>query len=120
MTRRRLLVIDDEDLVRNAIKRLLERQHDVVAVKSVDEAIQLIADGASFDLIFSDLMMPLKTGIDFFHELAALRPGEERRIVFVTGGAFTESARAFLDSVPNVTVEKPFSPSRLRQLVDAL
>lgn len=39
------------------------------------------------------------------------------RMVFVTGGAFTPSARAFLDRVPNPRVEKPVSTESLRSVV---
>jgi hypothetical protein len=37
--------------------------------------------------------------------------------VFITGGAFTPRAREFIDSVPNIHVEKPFDPGNLRKLI---
>jgi len=40
--------------------------------------------------------------------------------VFMTGGAFTPRARAFLERVPNLRVEKPFEPTRLRTIVRQL
>jgi CheY-like chemotaxis protein len=113
---KRVLIVDDEAIVGNALKRLLA-PHDVTAVTSVDEALALIHAGSSFDVIFSDLMMPTKTGIDFFHALAALRPGEEKRIVFITGDPFT--SRHFLASVPNSWLQKPLLPGQLHALVDA-
>jgi hypothetical protein len=39
------------------------------------------------------------------------------RVVFVTGGAFTPEANAFLDSIVNERVEKPFHFKQLRELV---
>jgi hypothetical protein len=49
------------------------------------------------------------------HErLAHVRPELPARVVFMTGGAFTAEARAFLESVPNRTIEKPFGPGSLR------
>lgn len=44
-------------------------------------------------------------------------PRDAERMVFVTGGAFTSSARAFLDRVPNERLEKPFGPDAVRTLV---
>ncbi len=41
-------------------------------------------------------------------------------MVFMTGGAFTPESRAFLASVPNAWVEKPFDPAALRALVGEL
>ena len=113
-----VLVVDDDELVGNAVKRVLKRHHDVVTVRSVDAALALIAGGAAYDVILSDLMMPEKGGMELFHAVAVLRPGLEARIVFVTGGAFTSTARSFLDSVPNAWLEKPFLPERLRALVN--
>jgi hypothetical protein len=40
------------------------------------------------------------------------------RVVFLTGGAFTSSARDYLDSVPNPALEKPLHPKALRSFVD--
>ncbi len=117
-TRGSVLVVDDEELVGKALKRVLARQHDVVTVKSVDAAIELLRGGAKFDLIFSDLMMPEKSGIDLFKAIASLFPGQEERIVFVTGGAFTPTAKAFLSSVPNKWIDKPFQPEQLRAMVN--
>jgi hypothetical protein len=37
--------------------------------------------------------------------------------VFVTGGAFTDAAREFLERVPNARMEKPFTPDEVRSLV---
>lgn len=119
-TRRgRVLLVDDEELVGKVVRRLLSGRHDVVAVTSANAALELLRGGAWFDVILSDLMMPQRTGIDFHRELALLRPGEETRIVFLTGGAFTEATRAFLDSVPNERIEKPFTLEQLQGLVEA-
>jgi hypothetical protein len=38
-------------------------------------------------------------------------------MIFLTGGALTQGARKFLDSVPNSRLEKPFDPDRLREFV---
>jgi len=38
-------------------------------------------------------------------------------MIFLTGGAFTAKARAFLDRVPNVRVDKPFDADELREVV---
>lgn len=38
--------------------------------------------------------------------------------MFITGGAFTPSARAFLDTVPNPWLDKPFLPEQLRALAN--
>jgi CheY-like chemotaxis protein len=46
-------------------------------------------------------------------------PEETRKIVFLTGGAFATQARQFLDSIPNLHLDKPFVPDQLRTIVRA-
>lgn len=68
-------------------------------------------------MILCDLMMPDVTGMELYGMLRELAPEQSEQVVFVTGGAFTSKARAFLDEVPNARVEKPFDLQRLRTLV---
>jgi CheY-like chemotaxis protein len=62
-------------------------------------------------------MMPDLTGIDVYHRVKALGLGLESRMVFLTGGAFTEQARGFLGTVPNLRLDKPFSPEGLEKTI---
>jgi CheY-like chemotaxis protein len=71
-------------------------------------------------LIICDVMMPRMTGMDIYAELSRALPEILDRIVFITGGAFTPSARAFLDTIPNQRLEKPFEAQNLRALVRGL
>jgi CheY-like chemotaxis protein len=64
-------------------------------------------------------MMPNMNGMDLFAAIRAARPGLERRIVFVTGGAFVPRLAAFLDSTDNPRVLKPFNETQLRAAIAA-
>ncbi|HEY3255439.1 MAG TPA: ATP-binding protein, partial [Polyangiaceae bacterium] len=111
-----VLIVDDERSVLAILGRALVN-HDVTAFTSAKEALELIEAGTSFDLILSDLMMPRMSGMEFYDALARERPRAAERMVFMSGGAFTPAARAFLDRVPNERIEKPFNLSKLRELV---
>ncbi|MEP7121454.1 MAG: PAS domain S-box protein [Byssovorax sp.] len=115
--RGRVLIVDDEELVGGALRRLLGREHDVTLVTSGRAALDYLASGAPVDVILCDLMMPAMTGIDVHEELSRTAPHHAARMVFLTGGAFTARARDFLDTVPNERVEKPFDSAALRALV---
>jgi PAS domain S-box-containing protein len=115
----RILVVDDEDMVLRAIARIL-RGHDVVCTASAREALALLERGAQFDLLFSDLTMPTMTGIEFYEELLRRSPDVARRVVFLSGGAITSKVEDFLQSVPNVRIEKPFEVSNLLETVQHL
>jgi signal transduction histidine kinase/CheY-like chemotaxis protein len=117
--RGRVLVVDDDPMVSSALRRTLAREHDVEVVMSSREALARLVspEGAGVDVVLCDLMMPELTGMDLHAELAVAAPAVARRMVFITGGAFTQSAREFLERVENARVEKPFEPQKLREQV---
>ena len=113
--RGRILLVDDEALIRSVLKRLLD-EHEVVTAASGREARALLEKDPAFDLIFCDLMMPDMTGMDLHAWLLTANPALAQRLVFISGGAFTPHAAAYLASVPNLKLDKPLEPARLKQL----
>src|SRR5690606_24940533 len=106
-SRARLLIIDDEPLLIAALSRTLAPEHEVVALTHAHHALERLRAGERYELILCDLMMP---------EM----PGHAERMVFLTGGAFTEAARTFLDTTRLPWLEKPFEPETLRTRLRAL
>jgi PAS domain S-box-containing protein len=115
--RRRVLVIDDEPALAVMIRRTLGKSCDVDVAIGAHEGLALLLDGANYDVVLCDLMMPDKTGMDLYAEIARRRPGVEQRFVFMTGGAFTQRASEFLAGVKNRCLEKPFETSALKAVV---
>ncbi len=115
--RGRIMVIDDETLVVRGMVRILSKEHDVHAVIAATEALALCMAGEKFDLILCDLMMPDMTGMELHRRLMEAHPEQGDRMIFVTGGAFTDEARRFLARSLNDHLEKPFDPQHLRALV---
>ncbi len=118
--RLRVLVIDDEPAVVLAIRRGLEHAHEVDGELSASRALSRIEAGERFDAVVCDLLMPEMTGMDFFRALSALDGEQARRVVFMTAGAFTDEARAFLEEVPNRRVAKPLSIATLEEALGGL
>jgi signal transduction histidine kinase len=116
--RARVMVVDDEAIITATVRRLLAREHDVVTATRAIEGLHRIQSGERFDLILCDLMMPQMTGMELFDRISAIDQEQASRIVFLTGGAFTPTARQFLDRVPNQRIEKPFDAQHLRVLVN--
>jgi CheY-like chemotaxis protein len=114
--RGQILLIDYDRLFATAMERCLAGAHDVVVLQSADEALRMLEGGARFDLIFCDMTMPDMNGMEFFAALTERSREHAMRTVFLTGGAFTEEVRSFLDSVPNPCLEKPFDVEKLTQL----
>jgi PAS domain S-box-containing protein len=115
-----VLVIDDEETLGSAIKRYLSHDHDVVAVTSARAALDLFAGGSAYDVILCDLMMPQMTGMELFADVQQRFPELADKIIFLTGGAFTASAREFLSTSKNRHLEKPFDLQSLRKLINTL
>jgi PAS domain S-box-containing protein len=115
--RGRVLVVDDEVYVRAVVKRLLRGEHEVVEAGSGNEAEALLAADDRFDVILTDLLMPEVSGMDLYDGLAATRPDLAARVVFMSGGVFTQRASTFLEGLPNTRIEKPIDSDALRQVV---
>jgi CheY-like chemotaxis protein len=86
-------------------------------VTSAREALSKLNGGERFDLILCDLMMPEMTGMDLYDELEQSTPDQAEKFIFMSGGAFTDNARAFLARSSNEVIDKPFKGAGLRQVV---
>jgi len=116
--RGKILVVDDEPMIAKAVQRTLSVEHEVITIGNAGEALKRISAGERFDVILCDLMMPQMTGMDLHAALARVAREQADRMIFLTGGAFSTRARAFLDETPNQRVEKPFDILHLRALIN--
>ncbi|MFH1807535.1 MAG: ATP-binding protein, partial [Pseudomonadota bacterium] len=113
----RVLVVDDDPLLRSLVNRLLGSRHSVVLAASGAEAIALLEQDSAYNAVVCDVMMPEVTGVDVFRHVQQQHPELVPRFVFMTGGIFTPTTREFLMLNPRPTLEKPFEPRVLRELV---
>jgi signal transduction histidine kinase len=116
--RARILVIDDELKIGEVIAHVLSARHEVVAVQEAQRAIDLLEDGQTFDLVLCDLMMPNIGGPEVF-EAFGRWPAMLQALIFMTGGAFSDDADAFLKRAQRPVLYKPFTASELEAMVDA-
>jgi DNA-binding NtrC family response regulator len=91
--------------------------HDVTIVHTARDAVDRIVAGDHFDVVLADLLMPEVSGMDLYRTVSGLHPALARRFVFLTGGAFTPSAREFLEHEQVEWIEKPFDLEALRAAV---
>ncbi|MFT3695633.1 MAG: PAS domain S-box protein [Kofleriaceae bacterium] len=117
-TAARVLVIDDEAAVGRALRMLLAPDNDVTVAATVHEALDLLIGGTPFDAILCDLMMPDISGVELYGRLVETAPWCVSKIVFMTGGAFTQQARDFLANLGRPYLDKPFTESQLRAAID--
>lgn len=117
---RRALLVDDEPVIRQALRRFFQRQG--WAVDDAENGAQALAilladDGPQYDVIISDLRMPNVSGMDLYERLAAERPALLERLILSTGDSVSPEASEFLRRSACPVLNKPFELAELRALV---
>lgn len=115
--RGRVLAIDDDEAMNKTVRRVLRDHHEVATENTATAALARIARGERFDVIICDLVMPGMTGMDFYVSIRSVDAELASRIVFLTGGGFSEQVNDFLATCANVVLEKPFTVESLRSVV---
>lgn len=103
----RVLIVDDEVLVGQALARSLKREHDVEFVTSAEAALALFEKDAGYDVVLCDVHMPGMSGPELFELLEGQRPDLAQRFVFLSGGAVSEPALTTLERIQNIKLSKP-------------
>lgn len=112
----KVLVIDDDALVRNFIAETLRRKNlEVCTAENGSKALQLIKDTV-FDLIITDMKMPDLTGLDIIKKVRELSPST--LVVVVTGYGSIENAVEAMHQGAFTYLVKPFSPDIIEALVN--
>ena len=114
----RILLVDDEETVRGFLKRGLEIDgHAVVtAIDGSDGLDRLNESDGAFDLMLTDIRMPLMDGIAL--ALAAKRDFPDLTILLMTGFADQRERARGLDAIVTDVLTKPFSLADLRSTVN--
>ncbi len=115
----RILVIEDDRLLARALARMLAQHHRIEVTDGGEAGLARLAADPAFDLVLCDMMMPQTSGVDVYEQLRARDPALARRMIFMTGGAFTPRAAEFLAAVPNPTIGKPFTRDELLRVLQA-
>ena len=116
-----ILLTEDDDAVRAFVRRALELDGHVVRVaEDGGEALEILeAEAGRFDLLLSDIMMPVMDGIAL--ALAAARSWPALPILLMTGYAEQRERASGLDQLVRDVVPKPFTLAEIRKAVaDAL
>jgi signal transduction histidine kinase len=111
----RILVVDDDPMVRRMLDRMLH-EHVVESAASVDDGVAALGR-SDFDLVLCDVMMPDRTGADMHRELRERWPSLLPRVVYMTGGVFTPALQTFLDQPSIRRLDKPIFPHAVADIV---
>ena len=117
----RVLIADDEDSMRSLVARAIGMDgHTIVTAQDGAEALEiLIRESGAFDLLLTDIQMPVMDGIAL--ALTAARDFPDLTILLMTGFADQRERASGLNAIVYDVVTKPFSVADIRTAVaDAL
>ena len=114
----RVLIAEDEESLRSLIERALKQDgHQVVATRDGAEAFEMLArERVAFDLLLSDIRMPVMDGIALAR--AAARHHPDLTILLMTGYADQRERAHGLDALIHDVLTKPFSLATMRTAVN--
>lgn len=114
--RTRVLVVDDDPLVRSLLtSTLVEQDYDAAAAATPDEAFDLLHLD-SFDLVIADLCLPGVSGLDLLSQIRAAYP--DLPVVLITGFADPTIARKAMSAGASDFITKPFRPHDLPIIIE--
>ena len=116
-----VLVVDDEESIRAALKRFFSRRGWIVLEAADGESARALLDPASghaFELVICDLSMPRVSGRDLYRWLSRHRPEALRRLVFSSGDVISGESSTFLVETGRPVLPKPFDLSELSRIVE--
>jgi two-component system NtrC family sensor kinase len=117
--KRRILVVDDEESIQKLLTGVLEMDgHQVELASNGREALDRILR-ESFDLVITDIKMPVMGGPDLYRHLSDTANPLARRVIFITGDTVAPDTRRFLQGVDNAVLSKPFRLRDVRESVAA-
>jgi CheY-like chemotaxis protein len=117
----RVLVVDDDELVRSTVRATLRRAgHDVVEAQDGQEASSVLARLA-VDVVVSDIIMPEVDGIGLLLKLRKQYP--HLRVIVISGGGRTQNVdflRMAKTLGADLALAKPFTPEELQRAVQTV
>ena len=112
----RLLFVDDEPGILNALKRVFRKEgYEINVASSGEEALRFL-DAHPVDLILSDYNMPALNGLAFFAKVRERAPRTVRILLTGLGGA-AEFDKAIEEGSISFALQKPWQDEQLREIV---
>jgi len=106
--RKRILVVDDDEIQALFAQAILDMEYDVTCVTSGSEALRLVSTGQVPDLVLLDVLMPGMDGFETYDRMRRLGPMKDLPILFLTSVKGTEEARRALKKGAADYITKPY------------
>jgi two-component system response regulator PilR (NtrC family) len=110
-----VLIVDDEYLIRWALKEGLKQKYRMLTASGVEEALKIL-DADRVDAVITDIRMPIRSGIDLVKHLRGNRPGV--KIFAITAAGSDDDLRRCYDLEVISVLRKPLELPVIRALLD--
>jgi signal transduction histidine kinase len=111
-----IMVVEDEADLLDLMVDTLSPHYKVITFENGRKACDSI-DEYAWELIISDLRMPVMNGMEFYHEAIKKNPGLKKRFLFITGDTYDVKVKDFLETTGVTYLKKPFRIKELRESV---
>lgn len=118
MARRRVLIVEDERLLGEALCELLGDDHDVELASTVAAATKKLREDPSFEVVLCDVQLPDGTAAQIYEDYCKVFPDRARRFVFLSGGSDEGELRQLIASGRNQVLRKPFDLDALPAVIE--
>jgi PAS domain S-box-containing protein len=113
----RILVVEDEEILRSLILQLLKREgYKVSLAENGNKALEMINQN-NYNAIISDIKMPRLSGKEFYKKLKKQQPELAERVIFLTGDVLNTNTNQFLSQLEDRYLTKPFNNEHLLNLI---
>jgi len=117
---RRVLVVDDDDMLRRILARTLRRTYGVIEVGNAESALEMLAGGQSFDVILCDLNLDGMSGSQFLKQLTIRHPDHAARTIVMSGAPRGTLDEELLLRLEARFVEKPASARVIESAIESV
>ena len=111
----KILVVDDEEGIRESLKLILGDHYDIILTDSGEQALRLVEGDPAIGLVLMDIKMPKVDGLDVLKEMKAKRPS--LKVIMVTGYKAVETASEAARLGASGYIIKPFKSDEILNTV---
>jgi len=111
----KILVVDDEEGIRESLKLILGDHYDIILTDSGEQALRLVEGDPAIALVLMDIKMPKVDGLDVLKEMKAKRPS--LKVIMVTGYKAVETASEAARLGASGYIIKPFKSDEILNTV---
>ena len=123
MKKRKVLVVDDSPTIRKIIQHALRQANlnvgDILEASNGREALGMV-QRFSFDLILTDIDMPLMDGLELLEALAYVRSAQQTPVVVITKLTSEEGVLRAMEAGARAYIRKPFTVNDLSEKIEPL